>query len=550
MADATYDAVIVGGGTKTLFTAMYLARYAGMKVGIFERRHELGGGLATSEAASGGFVGDTHTSTIYGWYYLPISQDFPDFEEKGGKLINYPMTLSAITKEDQMSVGIYHHSVDPRGEKTAQLLAQYSQRDADTYLKLFDLCKPGGTFNDAFVQTFFSPPPHPTEPDPIDIWLQEYVQRPDALVDYTWTQLSANRAVQELWDNVCLQLMTLRRLKGIGTITDVSSAITVFSMVVGGSAMCYVKGGTHNVAHACQRIFLENGGEFHTKQHVDRILIENGQARGIRLADGTEIAARHLVVSGVDPRQLAFRLIGPDQISQKVLQRVDRLEETLTCITWYNWALHETPHYEAASRVNPGLADAHWVMLATKSLESLMSEAYDRRLGRHPDPEGRIVAVAHHTRCDDTRAPAGKHTCITEQPTVPAGRMAEREWMAFKKRHAQDVIREWQQYAPNMTWDNVIGFDALTPYDTAMRLINLGPTGNQTVVDAVPGQGGKLRPIAEFARYRTPIQGLYATGSAWGLISSGGSAQGYACYKAIAKDMGLRKPWEEKGRNY
>lgn len=83
-----------------------------------------------------------------------------------------------------------------------------------------------------------------------------------------------------------------------------------------------------------------------------------------------------------------------------------------------------------------------------------------------------------------------------------------------------------------------------------MRLINLGPTGNQTVVDAVPGQGGKLRPIAEFARYRTPIQGLYATGSAWGIISSSGSAQGYTCYKAIAEDMGLRKPWEEKGRNY
>lgn len=85
--------------------------------------------------------------------------------------------------------------------------------------------------------------------------------------------------MQELWDNVCLQTdsvfetesVSKRRLKGIGTITDVSSAITVFSMVVGGSAMCYVKGGTHNVAHACQRIFLENGGEFHTKQHVDRL---------------------------------------------------------------------------------------------------------------------------------------------------------------------------------------------------------------------------------------------------------------------------------------
>ena len=70
------------------------------------------------------------------------------------------------------------------------------------------------------------------------------------------------------------------------------------------------------------------------------------------------------------------------------------------------------------------------------------------------------------------------------------------------------------------------------------------------VVDALPGQGGKVRPLAEFSRHRTPIQGLYATGSAWGLFHTGSSAQGYACYKAIAEDMGLGKPWEEKRRSY
>ena len=43
MADATFDAVICGGGNKSLMLAMYLTRYAGMSVGIFERRHEIGG---------------------------------------------------------------------------------------------------------------------------------------------------------------------------------------------------------------------------------------------------------------------------------------------------------------------------------------------------------------------------------------------------------------------------------------------------------------------------------------------------------------------------
>ena len=46
MADASYDAVIIGGGNKALILGMYLARYGGMSVGIFERRHEIGGGLA------------------------------------------------------------------------------------------------------------------------------------------------------------------------------------------------------------------------------------------------------------------------------------------------------------------------------------------------------------------------------------------------------------------------------------------------------------------------------------------------------------------------
>jgi phytoene dehydrogenase-like protein len=43
MADKTFDAVIVGGGNKALLLALYLIKYGGMSVGIFERRHEVGG---------------------------------------------------------------------------------------------------------------------------------------------------------------------------------------------------------------------------------------------------------------------------------------------------------------------------------------------------------------------------------------------------------------------------------------------------------------------------------------------------------------------------
>ncbi|MGQ9573590.1 MAG: NAD(P)-binding protein, partial [Dehalococcoidia bacterium] len=41
MADASYDAVIVGASHNALTLAAYLAR-AGMSVAVFERRHEDG----------------------------------------------------------------------------------------------------------------------------------------------------------------------------------------------------------------------------------------------------------------------------------------------------------------------------------------------------------------------------------------------------------------------------------------------------------------------------------------------------------------------------
>ena len=60
MADATYDVVLIGGGNKGLVAAMYLQRYGGMQVGIFERRHEIGGCWASEEAPAPGFIANIH----------------------------------------------------------------------------------------------------------------------------------------------------------------------------------------------------------------------------------------------------------------------------------------------------------------------------------------------------------------------------------------------------------------------------------------------------------------------------------------------------------
>src|SRR3990170_194682 len=85
MPDASYDAVIIGGGHNGLCTAAYLAR-AGLKVGVFERRHEEGGGANTEEATVPGFWHNLHAQYMEFIDYMPVYQDF-DLPSFGARMI-------------------------------------------------------------------------------------------------------------------------------------------------------------------------------------------------------------------------------------------------------------------------------------------------------------------------------------------------------------------------------------------------------------------------------------------------------------------------------
>ena len=67
-------------------------------------------------------------------------------------------------------------------------------------------------------------------------------------------------------------------------------------------------------------------------------------------------------------------------------------------------------------------------------------------------------------------------------------------------------------------------------------------------VDRSPYQTEENRPTPELANHRTPIKNLYATGGSWHVGSNAGSTEAYNCYRIIAKDLGLGKPWEEPGK--
>jgi len=213
---------------------------------------------------------------------------------------------------------------------------------------------------------------------------------------------------------------------------------------------------------------------------------------------------------------------------------------------WYSLALHEAPKYKAAA-FNPDINETYWLGLANDaSPEHIARQCHYAKLGVFPPLEDYNPVVWCNSLVDPSYAPPGKHLVNTEEVGPGATYHTEREWLEIKKWYTEELLTVWQKYAPNMTWDNVIGVNTNTPYD-CYRMKNLIPDGCWATLDTPPWQSGANRPTPELANYRTPVKNFYATGGAWNPLSAmaGGA---YMCYKIMAKDLGLGKPWEEPGK--
>jgi phytoene dehydrogenase-like protein len=541
MADETFDAVIVGGGNKALLLALYLTKYGGMSVGIFERRHEIGGCLATEELSAPGFRGNTHANIILPWYYLPVWRDFPEFWDYGAQWEQHLSSDGFVFKDRENCIAIYSEKHDPTQERTANEIGRFSKRDAETWLKLWALAQ-SDEYLGVQIDSLFRPAEDRLAPEvaarqgAVFPKLIEAGFSPDTLT----LKASTMRTAQEWFESPELQSCILRF--AVSSVVDVNDSGAATLPTIG-----FNRGGTHQIAHAAHQILVQNGCKFFTNSHVDKALIDNGAATGIRLADGTEIGARKLVVSTLSPRQLIFDLIGEEHVDDLLQKRVRLLEDTFGCLMWYSFAVHEAPRYKAEA-FNPDIHDCQWLGLQPDpDPVHIARECLYQRLHRFPPLEDYAPTVGCHSLVDPSFAPPGKHVVQNEQLGPPFTAHTESEWLELKKRYADELITIWEDYAPNMTWDNVIGVDTNSSFD-AVRMRNLAPNGTMAGVDRSPYQTFENRPTPELANHRTPIKNLYATGGSWHVGSNAGSTESYNCYKIIAKDMGLDRPWEKAGR--
>jgi beta-carotene ketolase (CrtO type) len=521
-----------------------------MSVGIFERRHELGGCLCTEELSAPGFRGNDHANIILPFYYAPVWRDFPDFWDYGAQWEQHLVADGFVFRDNETAIAIYSEKHDPTQERSAKEIARFSEKDADTWLKIWKIAT-SDEYMRVVVDSIFQPPEWMTRPEFVErqVAVAPLVMEADLLPDGLLMSASAMRSAQEWFESQELQSCVLRfAVSSVIDINDPGQGVMTMGMAATLPTIGFARGGTHQIAHAAHQLLVQMGCKFFTHSEVEKATIENGTATGIRLTDGSEIKARKLVaVCGLSPDQLCFDIIGRDLIPPKLAKRIELLQTSFGCLMWYSFAVHEAPKYKAEA-FNPDIHETMWLGLQPDPDPIHISrECLNERLLQWPPLEDYAPTVGCHSLVDPSYAPPGKHVLQNEQLSPPARVHTEREWLEIKKRYAENLMLIWEQYAPNMTWDNVIGVDTNSPYDN-LRMKNFWPNGNMGGLDRVPFQVNENRPTPELANYRTPIQNLYATGGSWHLGSHCGSACAYNCYKIIATDMDLGKPWEEQGK--
>ncbi len=320
MADKSFDAVIVGGGNKALLLAMYLIKYGGMSVGIFERRHEIGGCCATEELAAPGFRGNTHANMILPWYYLPIFRDFPNFWEYGAQWDQHLSCDGMVFRDKEECLALYSHKHDPNQERSAAEIARFSQKDAETWLKVNELER-SEEFMRVQVDAIFNPAEvRATDPGIMERQVDVFSKilslgiNPDSAI----LKGSPHRVIEEWFESPEMQSTILRALVSFSVdVNESGHGATAMGMMLTLPFIGFNRGGTHMIAHAAHQVLTQMGCEFFLNQEVDKAIIENGKATGIRLSDGTEIEARKLVVSTLSPAQLMFDLIGREYVDRQ-----------------------------------------------------------------------------------------------------------------------------------------------------------------------------------------------------------------------------------------
>jgi phytoene dehydrogenase-like protein len=496
------DIVIIGGGHNGLVTAFYLAK-AGFKPLVLERSAQVGG-AAVSDVFHPGFRCSTLAHTA-GPIRPDIVRDM-QLEQHGLRLITPEICVTALSP-DGRALLLYQDAA-----KSAQEIGAFSKKDASKYPEFQQSL---GKISKVIAEALATTPPDIDHPSSGDLWSMlktgsaiRNLGKKDMFRLLRWGPMAVADLASEYFETELLRAVIAAR--GVfGTFLGPWSAGSALVLLIRAAAdphpagaSSFAAGGMGSVTQAMATAAKAAGAEIRTGVEVIEIRVHDGAATGVLLSTGEESRAR-AVISNADPKRTLLKLTDATHLSPDFVQKLQHYRGNGT-VAKVNLALSGLPRFTALKNGDAAaLKGRIHIGNEIDYLERAFDESKYGNFSRQPYLEVTIPSLT-----DPTLAPEGKHVMSIYMQYAPYKLMGD--WEEQRRALGQTVVTTLAQYAPNLP-ELILTHQIITPRDLEEVY---GMTGGQIFHGELAlDQFFTMRPLLDWARYRTPIRNLYLCGS-------------------------------------
>lgn len=115
---------------------------------------------------------------------------------------------------------------------------------------------------------------------------------------------------------------------------DCPGFFAIIPFIEHGFGVYHTRGGLSEISRAMAKVIAEDGGEIHLDSPVERLLLEGRAVKGVRLADGREVAADSVVVNA-DFAHAMNTLVEPGVLKKYAPEKLEKREYSCSTFMLY-----------------------------------------------------------------------------------------------------------------------------------------------------------------------------------------------------------------------
>jgi phytoene dehydrogenase-like protein len=502
----SYDVVFVGSGINSLAGAALLAK-AGKRVLVLERNDYLGGAIKTAELTEPGFTHEVFSS----WHPLFVGSPAyaelaDDLHARGLEYLNTDLPTGTLLPDGTSAFLTTSH------EANVEELERHAPGDGEAWDRVVAEFMPNADLAFGVLGTEL----WSTSGAGLGARAYRRLGR-RGFVEFAGTLLTTCRdfLTETFASPQARGLLAPWVLHtGLGPDAAASGFMTrVIAVAIELGGMPVPRGGGVVLVEALAGIVADAGGACETGKDVERVLVRDGRAAGVVLADGTEVEAGEAVVANVTPTQLHDRLLAGAPAEQEATAPARRFRYGRGAMQ-IHLALSEPPRWAGDERLGRTA-----IVHVTPGLDGVSRAVNEADRGLLP-AEATIVC-GQPAAVDPSRAPEGASILwiqLQELPSRPKGDAAgeldvgDGTWTEeLRERYADRIQERLGRQVENLD-SALLARVVLSPADIEAANVNM-VGGDIYSGSCALDQNLIWRPRPELPGHRTPLRGLYLIGA-------------------------------------